>query len=125
ASEFPLLQDIGRGKLTVQIPPDIAVGITFNGEHSVVTTLDMGQLDLERLTFGLDDGDVVVQLPLYRPLSPSVVDSNGNWTVRDGNLRVLAPEDLGLRLAFDRATNAEPSNFDDLIYQLLLEPPNV
>lgn len=121
-TEFPLLENIGRGNLLVQIPPDIAVGLVFSGGHSDIATLDMGELNLERLTFTLEEGDVVVRLPLYQPLSPSVVDSNGEWTVQQGNLRVIAPVNLGTRFAFSRGSNAEPSNFDELTYQVLLEP---
>lgn len=120
-TEFPLLEDIGRGNLLVQIPPDIAVGLLFSGGRSEIVNLDMAELNLERLTFSLEEGDVTVRLPLYQPLSPSVVDSNGEWTVQDGNLRVIAPTDLGLRFAFSRANNAEPGNFEELMYQLLLE----
>ncbi len=120
-SEFPLLQDIGRGELLVQIPPDIAVGLLFNGGRSEVVTLDAGELNLERLTFNMQEGDVLVRLPLYQPLSPSVVDSNGEWTVLNGNLRVIAPQELGVRFAVNRSSNAEPSNFEELTYQLLLE----
>jgi|GEM_PF-388026 len=121
ASEFPLLEDIGRGRLTLEIPPDIAVGVTFNGERGEEISLDMGGLNLERLNFTMEEGDVLVRLPEYQPQSPSVVDSNGTWDVQNGNLRVIAPEELGLRLSFTRSTNAEPSNFNDLIYQLLIE----
>lgn len=124
-SEFPLLQDIGRGELTIEVPPDIAVGITVSGEHAEVLSLDMGQLNLERLSFTLEEGDVLVRLPLYQPLSPGVVDSNGTWDVQNGNLRLITPDELGLRLSFERASNAEPSNFDDLIYQLLLEGSDI
>lgn len=120
-TELPLLQDIGRGELRVQIPPDIAFGLVFDGGRSEIVTLDMGELNLERLTFNLDEGDVLVRLPLYQPRSPSVVDSNGEWTVQNGTLRVIAPPDLGLRFAFNRNANAEPSNFDELMVQLLLE----
>lgn len=117
-AEFPLLENIGRGDLLVQIPPDIAVGLVFRGGHSDIATLDMGELNLERLTFTLEEGDVLVRLPLYQPLSPSVVDSNGEWTVQQGDLRVIAPVELGVRFAFDQNTQTQPSNYDDLIYRL-------
>lgn len=121
ANDFPLLQDIGRGELVVEIPTDIAVFLTFNGGRSELVSLDMGELNLERLSFTVADGDVLVRLPVYQPLSPSVVDSNGTWDVQAGDLRVITSPELGTRFAFERATNAEPSGFDNLNYQLLLE----
>ncbi|MGB7340531.1 MAG: PspC domain-containing protein [Phototrophicaceae bacterium] len=121
ANDFPLLQDIGRGELIVEIPADIAVFLTFNGGRSELVSLDMGELNLERLSFTVADGDVLVRLPVYQALSPSVVASNGTWNVQAGDLRVIAPLELGTRFAFERATNAEPRGFDELNYQLLLE----
>lgn len=121
ASDFPRLEDVGRGSLNLQIPPDIAFGLTFNGGRAETVTLDMGELNLESLFVELDEGDVLIRLPEYQPLSPSVVESNGVWLVRDGNLDVLVPSELGVRLSFARTSNAEPTGFDDLAYQLLLE----
>lgn len=119
--EFPLLENIGRGDLRIQLPTNIAIGLDYNGNRADAVTLDMGELNLERLSFGLDEGNMLVRLPLYQPLSPSVVDRNGTWAVRDGSLQVIAPTELGVRFLFARASNAEPSNFDELNYQLLLE----
>ncbi len=122
--EFPLLENIGRGELRLQLPAEIAIGLDYNSNRAESVTLDMGELNLERLSFGVNEGDVLVRLPLYQPLSPSVVDRNGIWAVRDGNLQVIVPEELGVRLSFARATNAEPTGFDNLNYQLLIEGPD-
>lgn len=119
--EFPLLENIGRGELRIELPANMAIGLDYNGVRAETVTLDMGELNLERLSFGLDEGDVFVRLPFYQPLSPSVVERNGVWAVRDGSLRVVAPADLGVRLSFVRDTNAEPTDFNNLNYQLLIE----
>ncbi|MEM9954549.1 MAG: PspC domain-containing protein [Chloroflexota bacterium] len=123
-SDFPLLQDIGRGELTIELPADLGIFLTFTAGQANTVSIDMGALELERLTFNVADGDVLVRLPNYNPQSPSVAESNGTWTVQNGSLQVLAPQDLGLRFAVNRSRNAEPSGFDDLIYQLLLEGDN-
>ncbi|MGJ3237222.1 MAG: PspC domain-containing protein [Anaerolineae bacterium] len=121
-SDFPMLQDVGRGELTVLLPANLAVGVTLSSTGANLITLDMGELNLERLSFRVDQGDVLVRLPDYQPRSPSVIESNGRWQMQSGNLRVLTPPNLGLRLFFDRERNAEPGNFDNLIFALGLEP---
>lgn len=120
-ADFPRLDDLGRATLTLRIPPDIAFGLTFNGQHAQEVILDMGELKLESLYFQLDQGDVLVRLPAYQPQSPSVVESNGTWVLTEGSLNVVVPQTLGLRFSLARATNSEPDGFDDTAYQLLLE----
>lgn len=121
-SAFPPLQDIGRATLNLQLPPDVALGLTFNGQAARTASFDMGEINLERLTITLNEGDVFVRLPDYQPLSPTVIaDGNGVWTVLNGDLRVAVPDELGVRFSQTRASNQEPSNFDELVYQLLLE----
>ncbi|MEO0598345.1 MAG: PspC domain-containing protein, partial [Chloroflexota bacterium] len=122
ASDFPALQDIGRATLNLELPPNIALGLTFNGQRARTTSFDMGEINLERLNITLNEGDVFVRLPAYQPQSPTIItDGSGVWTVRDGNLRVAVPDELGVRFALARAGNNEPSNFDNLVYQLLIE----
>ena len=81
-SEIPSLEDLGRGNLTVQIPPNIAVGVTFAGQRTKTASFDMAALNLEQLNLQVDEGNVLVVLPAYQALSPSVQELN--WFVACG-----------------------------------------
>jgi phage shock protein PspC (stress-responsive transcriptional regulator) len=123
-SEFPGLEDMGRGGLTVRIPGDIAVGITFRGQRAQALSFDLAALNLEQLIFQVDEGNVLVVLPEYKALSPSVQESNGHWQVMNGDLRVQVPDTVGARFLLERGVNREPragQTFDDLLYRVELE----
>ncbi len=123
-SDFPALDDVGRSTFEIQIPQDVALGMAFEGD-SGEARLDMAALDLERLSFDLYSGDVLVTLPRYQPVSPSVADNPGSWLVRDGNLSVVVPQELGVRFVLNRNRNPEPrpeQNFNDLYYTVELNP---
>ena len=123
-NEFALLEDIGRGQLDLQLPSDVAVAIAFRGKRGT-TTFDMASLRLERLNFDIEKGDVIVTLPQYQPLSPSVRENPGVWTIVEGDLRVLVPETVGVRFLLDRGRNQEPregaDGYDGLVYRVELE----
>lgn len=122
--EFPSLEDIGRGELRLEIPSNIAVGVTFKGQRAQELTFDMAALNLELLFFEVEEGNVLVVLPEYQALSPSVQESNGHWQVMNGNLRVEVPEAIGAQFLLERGVNPEPSagqTYDELIYRVELE----
>jgi phage shock protein PspC (stress-responsive transcriptional regulator) len=124
ASAFPRLEDVGRGSLDLSVPSNIAVIVRFVGGTGSVN-FDMGALMLEELSLSLQEGNVVVTLPSYQPLSRSVEQGNGEWLVSSGNLTVLVPDDLGVQFFLARGSNPEPragQNFDDLLFGLGLEP---
>jgi phage shock protein PspC (stress-responsive transcriptional regulator) len=126
--EFPNLEDIGRGELVLQIPPNIAVGVTFKGQRAQELTLDMAALNLELLFFEVNQGNVLVVLPEYQALSPSVQESNGHWQVMNGNLRVEVPDAVGARFLLNENLNPRPAagqTYDDLIYRLEFEIPDL
>jgi phage shock protein PspC (stress-responsive transcriptional regulator) len=121
-NEFPLLEDIGRSNLELQISPEVAVAVAVSAESGAMT-FDMASLHLERLNFMVTEGDVLVTLPIYNPLSPSVRENPGVWTIIEGDLRVLMPETVGARFLLDRSVNPEPiagQSYDDLIYRVEL-----
>jgi phage shock protein PspC (stress-responsive transcriptional regulator) len=122
-SDFPVLEDIGRSDLRLQIPAGIAVAIAFKGERGTMT-FDLAALNLERLNIDeVSQGDVVITLPPYNPLSPSVREDPGTWTISNGNLRVIVPETVGTRFILNRNTNSEPrpgQTHDDLHYRVEL-----
>jgi phage shock protein PspC (stress-responsive transcriptional regulator) len=124
ASAFPRLEDVGRGSLDLSVPSTIAVIVRFVGGTGSVN-FDMGALMLEELSLSLQEGNVIVTLPSYQPLSRSVEQGNGEWLVQSGNLTVLVPDDLGVQFFLARGSNPEPragQNFDDLLFGLGLEP---
>lgn len=124
-SEFPSLEDMGRGNLTLQIPPDIAVGITFAGQRVQTLNFDLAALNLEQLNLQLDEGDAFIVLPEYQALSPSVQELNGLWTVANGALRVEVPETVGAQFFLERGVNREPnagSTYDSDLYEVRLQP---
>ena len=127
ASEFPVLEDIGRSELRLQIPTGVAVAIAFNGQRGTMT-FDLAALNLERLNIDeVSEGDVVITLPSYNPLSPSVRENPGTWTIFNGNLRVIAPPTVGTRFILNRNTNNEPrggQNFDEMNYRVELAGDN-
>jgi len=119
---FPPLDEIGRGTVRLELPPDLALAVSFAGQGGAAT-FDMNNLDLERLKLLVNTGDVLVTLPDYRPRSPTVVEDPGTLTVRNGDLRVRVPRDVGARFVLDQAQNRQPvlgEDYDDLYYALEL-----
>lgn len=121
-SAFPRLEDVGRATLRLELPPDIALGLAFVGQAGAVSA-DLALLNLERLDLTLLEGDAFVTLPQYQPLSPSVQERPGQWSVVQGDLTVTVPESVGLRMLLSRDRNTEPSpgsTYDDLQYRVEL-----
>lgn len=122
--DFPLLEAVGRARVTLSLPPDIALALAFKGTSGTVD-FDMAALNLERLNLQLERGEVLVTLPEYQPLSPSVIDNPGSWLVLEGNLSVVVPETVGIRFLLERSRNAEPrspQHYDELFYVVELSP---
>lgn len=122
-SDFPTLENLGRADLRLQIPRDLALGMAFEGDHGTAN-FDMAALNLERLNLTLISGDALVTIPAYQPLSPSVLERPGNWSIRDGNLTVTVPEAVGARFLIARSGNREPvagQTYDDLLYRVELD----
>lgn len=116
-SPYPTLTAIGRARLQVEVPTGVAIALTYGGERSTAT-FDMSALDLERLNVELLRGDVLVSLPVYQPLSPSVAENPGRIAVYDGNLRLVVPDDVGGRFILNRNRAVRPQ-FDEGRYLLI------
>jgi phage shock protein PspC (stress-responsive transcriptional regulator) len=116
-SPYPNLQAVGRGRLDVALPVNVAIALTFGGQQGNAT-FDMAQLDLERLTVDLAQGDVLVTLPDYQPLSPSISENPGQIAVYEGDLRVVIPDDVGGRFVLNRDRALRPQ-FDETLYLLI------
>ncbi|MFW5691999.1 MAG: hypothetical protein ACOCX3_01470 [Chloroflexota bacterium] len=100
-SQFPLLEAVGRGTLSVEIPPEVSVAVNVVVDDGLVT-LNLGDVELERLTLNLNIGDAVVTLPAFQPRSLDPVERPGELIVRNGELTIFVPDEIDARIAFDR-----------------------
>ncbi|MBC7871281.1 MAG: hypothetical protein H7Y09_10620 [Chitinophagaceae bacterium] len=116
--QFPNLEAVGRGVLRLQIPTDIAVAISFAGEDGEVT-FNMSDLALERLSLVTQNGNVLVTMPEYAPLSPNAAEQPGNITARNGAVTLFIPEAVAVRLSLEREGSEIRPEFDENIYRYL------
>lgn len=113
---LPSLEDVGRGTLRLELPTDLAVSISFAAADGDVT-LNLADLDLERLDMEIENGDALVTLPEYQPLSPTVQEDPGSLVLLGGNLTLILPENVGGEFLLSQEANNRPQ-FDDLLYAL-------
>jgi hypothetical protein len=118
-NSFPMLEAVGRGKLNLQLPPDIAVALVVNSQHGRAT-LDLTQVNLERLTLNLQQGDAVVTLPEYMPRSPNAQDQPGSLNILNGDIVVLVPDSVGARFELVRRGNGLVPKYDPTVYNFLV-----
>jgi hypothetical protein len=102
--QLPALEDVGRGRLVLEIPPGLPVAVALVGEDGNVL-LDVNDLSLERLNFDVHKGNVRVMLPEYQPRSSNAAEEPGQLVVSDGDLTVLILDTVDVQLAFDRHGN--------------------
>jgi hypothetical protein len=111
AEQIPRLDEIGRGALRLELPADVAVVVAFSGEQGSAT-FNMSDLRLERLNLNLRQGDAVVTLPAYQPLSPTAIEEPGDLTVANGSITIFVPATVSARLELDRGGNDIRPQFD-------------
>lgn len=110
--QLPRLEAVGRGTLRLEVPEDVAVALVIDGQDGMAT-LNLSTLALERLVMSLNRGDALVNLPAYQPLAANAPDQPGLLTVRDGNLTVIVPPAVAMRMELDRGGNNIRPQFDD------------
>lgn len=115
-SALPNLQAVGRGRLDLALPPELAADILVNVEQGIAT-LDFGNTDLERLNLNVGQGDARVVLPNYAAVSPDVSGS-GTLNLQAGTLTLFVPRDVGLRVEFPTASAGDPQ-VDETVYNVL------
>jgi hypothetical protein len=113
--DFPLLEEIGRGELTLRVPVGIPVAIAFTGDEGDAV-LNLSDLSLERLNISLASGDLVVTLPEYEPQSPNAAEQPGTLETRDGDITVLVPLAVGVRFELNREGSGIEPRFDPNVY---------
>lgn len=116
-SSFPMLESLGRGRLRIEVPTGLAVAISFLGQDGDAT-FTLRDISLERLDFTLERGDALVSLPVYNPLSPSVINDPGDFVAREGSVTIRIPEEVGGRFVLNGSPRDFPQ-FDDTRYLLL------
>jgi len=116
ADTLPGLEDVGRGTLRLELPTDLAVSISFGADDGDVT-LNLADLNLERLDMEVESGDALVTLPDYQPLSPTVQQDPGTLVLLGGSLTLILPETVGGEFLLSQSANNRPQ-FDDLLYAL-------
>lgn len=123
SQQFPLLENIGRGALTLQLPPDLPLDVAVIGEQGRVR-LDMSGLAVERMNLNLARGSALVTLPVYKPLGSPVGESLGTLAVGSGNLTLFVPSEIAARLDLDRRAGLphyDPNLYNSLFGDTVLE----
>ncbi len=116
---FPMLATMGRGKLHLELPPNIPLDVEFVGQNGS-TVLNLGGTALERLNITSVHGSAVVTLPEYKPLLSQPTDSLGTLTIGDGDLALLIPAAVGARLELDRGGSGIDPQYDANVYNYLV-----
>lgn len=113
---FRNLEKVGRGQLDLSLPPALATDLLATVQDGTAT-LDLGNIDLERLNLNLQSGSARVVIPEYAALSPDV-SGNGTLNVTRGDLTLFIPETLGVRVEFPSFSAGDPI-VDETIYNVL------
>lgn len=116
SEQFPFLDRVGRGRVDIALPADLAVDVLLNVQQGT-GTLDFGNINLERLNVNLQQGDLRLVLPEYAAQSPDV-NGNGNLNIQSGSLTVFIPQEVAVRLEFPSGSGGEPE-VDETVYNVL------
>ncbi len=111
SADFPRLNDIGRGTLDLTLPANIPLVLNIVNQSGDVT-LSLGDLQLERLTLTIAQGDAVVSLPSHNPLSLRSEERPSSFNLSSGNLTLLIPASVDARLIYSSGNITEtPSSY--------------
>jgi hypothetical protein len=107
----PRLDQVGRGVLDLELPPDVPLDVEFLGSDGDAT-FNLNDVALERLTVDLPVGDLVVTLPNYQPIQVPPGEQNGALTAATGNLALFIPQSVAARLELNRGSSGIDPQFD-------------
>ncbi len=116
---FPMLENIGRGTLRLELPADVPLDIEIQGLDGDVT-LNTGGLAVERMNLNLQRGDALVTLPVYDPLLSEPEDSLGTLAVREGDITLFIDPQVAARLELNRSSSGIDPVFDAGVYNYLV-----
>ncbi len=119
SGDFPMLETMGRGRLHLELPPNVPIDVEFVGQDGSVV-LNMGGTALERLNVTAVRGDAVITLPNYSPLLSQPGESLGTLTISDGDLALFIPTAVGARLELDRGGSGVQPQYDANLYNYLV-----
>ncbi|MFZ4813234.1 MAG: hypothetical protein ACOYL5_01765 [Phototrophicaceae bacterium] len=114
---FPLLENIGRATLLVEVPAqtplDLQV-ITVDGQ----VRLNLNTLHVERLNIQVDSGDLLLTMPDYDPQFSRPEETLGTWAVSNGTAVIRLPRDVAARFDLSQSVGGDPT-YDQSRYNLL------
>ncbi|MFN8378483.1 MAG: DUF5668 domain-containing protein [Anaerolineae bacterium] len=116
---IPTLDQLGRGILELELPPDIPLDVEYLGKDGDAT-FNLNDVALERLNVDLLSGDLVVTLPNYQPVLVPSGESNGALTTSAGNLALFIPQSVAARLELNRGGSGIEPQFDPAQFNYLV-----
>lgn len=119
ASQFPMLENVGRGTLRLELPPGIPLDIELNGESGDVL-LNTSTLAVERMNLNLQQGDALVTLPVYQPVLSAPDDNLGTLATQNGAMTVFIPPEVAARLELNRGGSGIEPVYDAGVYNFLV-----
>lgn len=91
SSTVPMLEEIGRGRMRVELPSGLPVELDFRNANGTVT-LNLLGLNVSRLNVNMTVGDLLLSLP------DTGLERRGEVLVSRGRVSVFVPDDLGVHL---------------------------
>lgn len=119
ASTVPRLETIGRGSLTLALPPGIPIDIDYAGGAGTAL-LNLDGLSLERLNVDQASGDVIITLPAYDPALSGAEDNIGALAALDGDLSLFIPAAVAARLELNRGGSGIQPQYDANVFNYLV-----
>ncbi len=119
-NEFPMLANVGRGILRLELPANVPLDIDLRGFSGNVTLNTSGLL-LERLNLDLQQGDALVTLPVYAPLFSDPDTLLGTLAVATGDITVFIDPEVAGHFQLVRDPGKAPL-YDASTYNLLANP---
>ncbi len=116
---LPALDQLGRGVLELELPPDIPLDIEFVGADGDAT-LNLNDVALERLNVSVGGGDLILTLPTHQPVLVPAGESNGTLTASTGNITLFVPQSVAARLELNRGGSGIEPQFDAAQYNYLV-----
>lgn len=116
---LPSLDQLGRGVLELELPPDIPLDVEYVGAEGDAT-FNLNDVALERLNVDLASGDLVITLPNYQPVLVPDGESNGTLTAAAGNLALFIPQSVAVRLELNRGGSGIEPQFDPAQFNYLV-----
>ncbi len=116
---FPRLDRVGRGTLTLELPPGLPLDIELVGQDGD-TILNLDSLDLERLNASVAQGNLAATLPDYQPTLLGANETGGSLTAGNGSLTLFLPQTVPARLQLNRGGSGIDPVYDPTVFNYLV-----